>query len=64
MAKALITDGSLVKYRHKVNNGVHGDARHGLVVKILSKFERDDNILVMWNDGRQWCVKSDWIELV
>ncbi len=59
MGKARIEEGSLVKYSHKPDR-----AHSGLVVKILPKFMRDDNILVMWEDGRQWCVKAEWLELV
>ena len=59
MGKARIEEGSLVRYNHKPDR-----AHCGLVVKILPKFMRDDNILVMWDDGRQWCVKPEWLELV
>ena len=59
MGKARIEEGSLVRYNHKTDR-----KQSGLVVKILPKFMRDDNILVMWNDGRQWCVKAEWLELV
>jgi len=39
--------------------------RVGIVIKILNKdFERKDNILVQWSDGRAWCVMEDWIKVV
>ena len=48
--------GSLVKYKT--------DARYGIIVKIIDRFSRDDNIVVLWQCGRKWCVKDDWIEVV
>tara|TARA_A100001011_G_scaffold189360_1_gene197849 strand:+ start:401 stop:568 length:168 start_codon:yes stop_codon:yes gene_type:complete len=52
----MIQAGDLVKYKTPSE-----EFRVGVVLKILSKFERDDNILVLWNDERSWCVKEDWI---
>ncbi len=51
--------GDLVKY--KTPTPVF---RVGMVIKILPKAERDDNILVMWNGERAWCVAEHWIEHV
>tara|TARA_Y100001970_G_C14172929_1_gene825197 strand:- start:449 stop:613 length:165 start_codon:yes stop_codon:yes gene_type:complete len=53
----MIKVGDLVKYKRQ-------DKRLGVVIKIIDKFERDDNILVQWNEGRAWCVSEGWIELV
>ena len=58
MDKTLIQAGDLVKYKHRQRPGV------GVVLEIKDRFERDDNILVQWSEGRAWCVKEEWIELV
>jgi len=50
--------GDLVKYRH------HKKLRFGVILKILPRSLRDDNILVQWNEGRAWCVAEAWIETV
>ena len=52
----MIQAGDLVKYKTPTP-----EFRVGVVLKILPKFERDDNILVLWNGERSWCVKEDWI---
>lgn len=59
MDNRLIQVGALVKYKTPTP-----EFRVGVVIKILPKFERDDNILVMWNGERSWCVKEDWIARV
>ena len=54
--------GDLVRYKTPTP-----DFRVGIILKIIPKFERDDNILVMWNGDhgqRAWCVREDWIERV
>ena len=56
MDKTTIRAGDLVKYKTPTP-----EFRVGVVLKILPKFERDDNILVLWNGERSWCVKEDWI---
>ncbi len=50
--------GDLVKYKHK------GTPHIGVVLKIMAKFERDDNILVMWNNEKAWYVAEHWIKHV
>ncbi len=50
--------GDLVKY---IN---HNNLRVGIIIKIIDKFQRDDNILVQWDKGKAWCVESSWIEVV
>jgi len=47
--------GDLVRYKAL-------DSRSGVIIKILGEqFERTDNILVYWSDGKSWCVEEDWI---
>ena len=55
----LMQVGDLVKYKTPTP-----EFRVGMVIKILPKAERDDNILVLWNGERAWCVAEHWIEHV
>ena len=55
--------GDLVRY----NSELYGSQqqltdRIGIVVQILDRAKRDDNILVLWGEGRKWCVSEEWIE--
>ena len=56
--------GDLVRY----NSELYGlavsvfERRIGIIVQILDQAKRDDNILVLWGEGRKWCVSSAWIE--
>ena len=50
--------GDLIKYKH------HKNMRLGVIIKIIDKFERDDNILAQWNEGRAWCVSESWVEVI
>tara|TARA_Y100000310_G_scaffold156644_1_gene156094 strand:- start:20605 stop:20778 length:174 start_codon:yes stop_codon:yes gene_type:complete len=50
--------GDIIEYIH------HSTPRRGIVIKIIDKFKRDDNILAMWDCGRCWCVESGWVRVV
>jgi hypothetical protein len=50
--------GDLVKY---IN---HNNLRVGIVIKVIDKFHRDDNVLVQWDKGKAWHVEPSWIEVI
>lgn len=50
--------GDIIEYIH------HSTPRRGIVIKIIDKFKRDDNILAMWDCGRCWCVAAHWVKVV
>ena len=65
----MISPGDLVRYNdYFLSTGLpkpnHEQELVGVVVKVIDKFCRDDNVLVLWNDGRQWCVSENWVAVI
>ena len=50
--------GDMITYIH------HNGSRTGIIIKIIDKFKRDDNILAMWDCGRCWCVAAHWVKVI
>ena len=56
--------GDLVRFTLTALPNSGGRKRVGIIIKIIDKFHRDDNVVVQWDAGKIWCVAPHWIEVI